>query len=400
MAGDRRISGRALPSFAVLLAFLLAALAQLMPASQALAAQETATPPAFTAPRPVFSPGPASAFQPAAAPQTSQPDLFKRAWVRLIEIQQDLHRRLAKPIRELRTNPFSAGLTLILLSFVYGVLHAVGPGHGKAVISSYVLANRQTARRAVAISFAAALVQGFVAVGLVLVLGLILKMAGLRMQAAIGEMERISFALVALAGGWLFASQLRRIAAKSAFPAKIARRLGTLPLRPFSLSAAAVAAQSGGHEHDHGHAHSHSHGDHSHDDHEHGPDCGCGHRHLPAASEIEGEMSFRRAAAIILAVGVRPCTGAIFVLVFALTQGLFWAGVIATFAMALGTAITVSALTVAAVGARDLTARMAGRGGGGLAENFYDALALGGTFAIFAIGMILFAASLGPARPF
>jgi ABC-type nickel/cobalt efflux system permease component RcnA len=83
-----------------------------------------------------------------------------------------------------------------------------------------------------------------------------------------------------------------------------------------------------------------------------------------------------------------------------LTQGLFWAGVLATFAMALGTAITVSALTVAAVTARDLTARAAAKGGGALASIFYDALALGGTFLILAIGAVLVLGLLGPARPF
>lgn len=103
----------------------------------------------------------------------------------------------------------------------------------------------------------------------------------------------------------------------------------------------------------------------------------------------------------MLAVGIRPCTGAILVLVFALTQGLFWAGVLSTFAMAIGTAITVSALTLAAVGARDMTTRIAGSGNrAALANILYDFLALTGAFLIFAIGAVLFFGSLGPAKPF
>ena len=63
------------------------------------------------------------------------------------------------------------------------------------------------------------------------------------------------------------------------------------------------------------------------------------------ARQLAGPMSWRKVMAVVFSVGIRPCTGAILVLVFALTQGLFWAGVAATFAMALGTAITVALCT-------------------------------------------------------
>ncbi len=62
----------------------------------------------------------------------------------------------------------------------------------------------------------------------------------------------------------------------------------------------------------------------------------------------------------ILAVGVRPCSGAIIVLVFALSQGLFLAGVAATFVMALGTGLTVASLAVLAVSARSVAIRLSG----------------------------------------
>ena len=96
---------------------------------------------------------------------------------------------------------------------------------------------------------------------------------------------------------------------------------------------------------------------------------------------------------------MRPCTGAILVLVFALTQGLFWAGVFATFAMALGTAITVSALAVLAVVSREWAARMTG-GQAVWMDRIYTLAALSGSALVLLMGLVLLWGSLAPARPF
>ena len=86
------------------------------------------------------------------------------AWV--ADQQRMVYRGLADTVRAFRNDP-SAGWLLIGMSFVYGLLHAAGPGHGKAVISSYVLANRATVRRGVVLAFLAAFVQGAVALTVV-----------------------------------------------------------------------------------------------------------------------------------------------------------------------------------------------------------------------------------------
>jgi ABC-type nickel/cobalt efflux system permease component RcnA len=104
-------------------------------------------------------------------------------------------------------------------------------------------------------------------------------------------------------------------------------------------------------------------------------------------------------AAVVISVGIRPCSGAILVLVFALTQGLFWAGVAATFAMALGTAITVAVLATLALGSRELALKLGG-GNARWAEAVWTICAIGGALLVLTIGLLLFAASLGPARPF
>jgi nickel/cobalt exporter len=147
-------------------------------------------------------------------------------------------------------------------------------------------------------------------------------------------------------------------------------------LRPPQLAPAmAVAAQHHDHhdhDHDHhGHPHAHAHASVAHDhgdDHDHGHvhDEHCGHSHGPDPSELAGPGGWRRGLSAIFAVGIRPCSGAILVLVFALAQGLFWAGVVATFVMGLGTAITVATIAVVAVSARGLAQRLSGaRDGGG-----------------------------------
>ena len=116
-------------------------------------------------------------------------------------------------------------------------------------------------------------------------------------------------------------------------------------------------------------------------------------------SEIAGPVSWRKLAAVVLSVGIRPCSGAVLVLIFALAQGLFWAGVAATFAMALGTAITVSVLATLALGTRK-AALVLGGGNARWAEGVWTVCAIGGALLVMMLGLLLFTASLGPARPF
>jgi nickel/cobalt transporter (NicO) family protein len=123
--------------------------------------------------------------------------------------------------------------------------------------------------------------------------------------------------------------------------------------------------------------------------------------HLPAPQQLQGDWSWRRAFALAFAVGIRPCTGAILVLVFAIGQGLWWAGVFSTLAMALGTAITVSALATLAVGSRELAKRLAGSGGTPKwAEWIQTAAGLGGAGLVLVLGLVFFVASLGSIQPF
>ena len=117
------------------------------------------------------------------------------------------------------------------------------------------------------------------------------------------------------------------------------------------------------------------------------------------AKAVSGPMSWRKIMAVVLSVGIRPCSGAILVLIFALTQGLFWAGVAATFAMAFGTALTVAGLATLALGSRELALKLDGKSGA-WAEGVWTVCSIGGAALILLFGATLFVASLGPARPF
>lgn len=323
---------------------------------------------------------PPLAFRPPSAAPFQAPGPLGRLFAWVFEQQQGLQRMLAASIKSLKTgNPMAGALTLAGLSFLYGILHAVGPGHGKTIISSYVVANEETVRRGILISFIAAALQAFTAVALVGVLLIGLNATGLQVTAWSNQLESVSYALIALVGLYLLWTQVTRL------------------WRRFRDGPAAQTGHShshGDHGHDHGHHHHH---DHDHHDHHHAQGEACDH--MVDARQLAGPLSWRKVMAVVFSVGIRPCTGAILVLVFALTQGLFWAGVAATFAMALGTAITVAALATLALGSRELALKLGGANAA-WANAVWTTCAIGGAAVIFLFGLLLFVASLGPARPF
>src|SRR4051812_43919645 len=262
----------------------------------------------------------------------------------LLAKQSGFYREMSSTIRAAKSDG-SAVWTLLAISFAYGVFHAAGPGHGKAVISSYLVANGETARRGIALSFVSALMQALVAVLIVGISAWLLNATAKTMCGAERAIEIASYALIA------------------AFGARLVWTKGGGFFRALQRPQP-VPAMAPAHTHDHGHHH-HAHAHHHHSLH-HVHDEHCGHSHGPTPDQLAGRGGWRRGFAAILAVGIRPCSGAILVLVFALAQGLFWAGIAATLLMGLGTAITVAAIAVVAVSAKDIAARLsAGRDGGG-----------------------------------
>ena len=263
--------------------------------------------------------------------------------------------QLSAGVRAVAKDP-SAGWWLAGIGLVYGVFHAAGPGHGKAVLASYMVANERALRRGMLLSALAALLQGVVAIALVGTLALLLHATAQRMKDVAALIEMISFAGVACLGAWLVwrkAHAFVRLwrggvpmrrggsaggrfgayeAAMTTFSEPGMRRLafaGTLP-RTSRWSCVAV-------------------------DETHEPGCLC---HAADPAGLGGaRLSWREAGLTVLAAGARPCSGAILVLVFALVQGVFFAGVGAVLAMSIGVAVTTGALASLAVLAKGAARR-------------------------------------------
>jgi len=265
----------------------------------------------------------------------------------ILEKQAEFYRMLSGAIRASKADG-TAAWGLMGISFAYGVFHAAGPGHGKAVISSYLVANNETWRRGIVLSFASAVVQSFTAIAIVGIAAVLLGATAHVMGNAVRAIEMVSYALIVLIG-------LRLLWVKG-------RAFWHL-LRPRAHEHAHEHHEHA-HEHHHGHAHGHDHAhehDHGHDHHHHDEEeaSAWGHAHAPEPSELKGPHWLRRGLSAVVAVGLRPCSGAIIVLVFALAQGLFWIGVASTFVMGIGTAITVAAVATLAVAARGFAGRLA-----------------------------------------
>jgi len=296
----------------------------------------------------------------------------------LLGQQAFFYQALAGMLRAAKTNG-SAYWGLMGISLVYGVFHAAGPGHGKAVISSYLLANEETWRRGITLSFASAVLQSITAIAIVAIAALLINATAQMMGDTVRIIETVSYGLIIVIGArlaWVkgksFHAALRKMhagteAANGDPPVSIANHPAARGVTGNLAEAhSCVTHGQDGHMHgEHAHAdHAHAgctHHAHQHDDDEEENVLPWGHAHGPEPEELAGPGGWRRGLSAIVAVGLRPCSGAIIILVFALSQGLFWAGVASTFVMGLGTAITVSTIASLAVGAKSFAKRISRR---------------------------------------
>jgi len=295
------------------------------------------------------------------------------------------YRALSGLIRASKTDG-SAYWGLMSISFIYGIFHAAGPGHGKAVIASYLLANEETWRRGIALSFASALLQALTAVVLVAIAAVLIGATAKMMGDTVKVIEMVSYTLIVLLGARLIWVKGRGFL----------HALHTVRSAPEPAQATATdhapnvhAAHANCHHPDHSH---HDHADHAHD-HHHAADeeedvLPWGHAHGPEPEELAGPGGWRRGLSAIVAVGLRPCSGAIIVLVFALAQGLFWAGVASTFVMGVGTAITVAAIATLAVAAKAAAKRFAAARAG-YGSLILRGVEVGAALAVMAFGVLM-----------
>jgi len=278
---------------------------------------------------------------------------WSRFLVWVMTTQGELHQRLAATMRLVAQEGAGAAWALVGISLLYGIFHAAGPGHGKAVIATYLGTSRTRLRRGLFLSVSSAIVQGLVAVILVEVVANVLGYSLRRTQDTAGQLENISFALVALLGAVLALRSARGLYRRWRQPGR-----GT-----GSLFSGGGALQ---------------------------PYCAdCGGPHRLTGEHLDQPLTWRTGLPIVLAIGLRPCTGAILVLLVAYSIGMRWVGIAAVLAMSLGTAATVSLLATMAVSFRHVALRFFQRGMASRVQTgmVFDVLGLLGGTAIGFMGI-------------
>ena len=252
-----------------------------------------------------------------------------QAWV--LEQQRQVQNALAGAVRAIKGGQPGAVLGLLSVCFAYGFLHAAGPGHGKLVICGYGMARRVPFGRLAGVALASSLAQAAVAVGLVYA---VVALLGLGRSEAEGLAEEVMAPLgtlmVAGVGLWLVWR-------------------GVVGLR-----AQGVGRHDHHHVHQHDHLRGHAHHDHTHAPHSHGAVCEtCGHAHGPTVEEVQHLTGWRDTLALVAGIAMRPCSGALFLLILTWQLGIASAGIMGTFAMGLGTAMVTIGVAAMAVWARE-----------------------------------------------
>lgn len=279
-------------------------------------------------------------------------------WQREVNIQMST---LLKAVAE---NPTRAGGTLLLFSFVYGVLHALGPGHGKVVITTWLATHPSKLKPAIGLTLASSLLQGLVAILLVVVVLSLLALPARQLHLSGYWLEKGSYLLVGVLGLLLCWRALKRL-----------RQLLQAPkFRAFTPH------------------------------HVHHDNCGCGHQHLPTQSQLQNGGDWRARLVIVLSMGMRPCSGAIMVLLFSKVIGVFAWGVASALAMAAGTSLTISGLALLVHGFRQLAVKLSGKRAPVLWRQIgWTTLALAGGVVLVSAAVVMWMSALPPGgglRPF
>jgi len=282
--------------------------------------------------------------------------------------QKDLHRQMTQLLQQVAEQPHQAGISLVIFSLLYGVLHALGPGHGKVVIATFLATHPTRVKTSIRLTLLASLLQGSVAIALVTVMLVLLKTSSQQLHLSSFWLEKGSYLLVIGLGVMIGYRALRSL-------------WRTLRPRP----APVFRAFKPHHQHD--------------------DQCGCGHAHLPTPQQMSGNLSVKTQLLVVVSMGLRPCSGAIMMLLFAKVIGVYGWGVISAAVMALGTALTISAIGLLVQQARTVAQRLAQPGvTAGMTRLLIPALALTGSLILIVAGIALWQSAQmtlgGGIRPF
>ncbi len=285
-------------------------------------------------------------------------------WAR--DEQQSFYGSMNSALRAIKSDgSFWATWTFLALGFGYGVFHAAGPGHGKVVISSWLLATENDLKRGLLVTFLSSLFQALTAIVVVSVLLLLVASVGAVVRDVTGYLESASYAMIALLGIYMIwlalRSWVRRPKPSSDFKFEIVN----------------------------------PHFNHAHIETGHVHDENCGHAHAPEPQDLRGEdWSWTKALSLAFAIGLRPCTGAILVLLTANAIGLYWVGILSTLAMGFGVFLTVGSIAAITVYGKAFALRMT-RGDSQRLGLVVGVLRVFGGVVLAFMGAIMFLGSLG-----
>ncbi|MBF2790304.1 MULTISPECIES: nickel/cobalt transporter [Enterobacter] len=234
--------------------------------------------------------------------------------------QREVNQQMSGLLKAVAENPTKAGGSLLAFSFIYGVLHALGPGHGKIVITTWLATHPSKLKSSIGLTLASSLLQGSVAIALVVVVLSLLQLPARQLHMSSFWLEKGSYALVGVLGlilCWRALKKLRVLLQKPKF-------------KTFTPH------------------------------HVHDENCGCGHQHMPTQEQLQSGDDWRARLMIVLSMGMRPCSGAIMVLLFSKVIGVFGWGMLSALAMAAGTSLTISSLALLVHSFRQLAVKLSG----------------------------------------
>ncbi|PSV40366.1 nickel/cobalt transporter [Photobacterium sp. GB-36] len=241
-----------------------------------------------------------------------------------IKWQREINGQLGDLLYDAKENP-AAIYSLAGVSFLYGVFHSLGPGHGKMIVTTYLATNPAKVKASLIMTVISAFLQALVAIVLVTVLLVFFNSSMREINSAADRFITLSFVAMLLLGV-------------------------IVAYRALKQSWQLYKQKTHKHDHTH-HNHNHSHS------HSHSSDCGCGHKHFADADSINQATNMREYIAIIASIGIRPCTGAILALLFANMVDMYWLGVVSALLMAVGTALTTSTIATMTLSGKKLVTK-------------------------------------------
>jgi len=219
--------------------------------------------------------------------KTTQYPGFVNKFLKHISIlQRRLNQKITELSKELKEKKSAKPIFIILfVTFFYGMVHALGPGHGKTVTFSYFLSERAEVKKGIVVGTLIGFLHAASALILVLVLYFIIQQSFLRPIEDLSRIIKlISYGLITLIGLFLLSKTVIGLRKEKRAEKGINDSSVTKSIIPFAI-----------------------------------------------------------------AVGIIPCTGAVIVLLFSISMGILGIGIISTLCMALGMATTISLVGVSTI---------------------------------------------------